>query len=161
LDLEQWLTSCKHLHEKAKRVTLAGPEARDYRVRRDELTRAMLAAQDLLRPSGQQQRRSLRVARAIQVEVERRGHRERLTTFDISTGGFSAPMASAPLPGEVLTATLRLPGGEPLVAPAKVVGSIARSGNVRVSFAFAGLSAKAHEQLEFAIFDMVLVQFGK
>jgi len=81
-----------------------------------------------MRPPGQQRRQSLRVAQAIQVELDNRGHKERLTTFDISMGGFSAPMASTPLPGELLTATLQLPGMEPLVMPARVVGSMAHTG---------------------------------
>ena len=160
LDLEQWLTGCKVLHEKAKLGTLTGMEEQDYKARRGDIARAMLAAQDLMRPPGQHRRQSLRVARAIQVELESRGRKERLTTFDISMGGFSAPMASAPLPGELLTATLQLPGMAPLVMQARVVGSIAQTGFVRVSFAFGNLEGLAAEQLEFAIFDMVLGQFG-
>jgi len=160
VDLGQWLTAFKVLHEKARRGALAGAEAEDYRDRRREMERALLAAQDLTRPPGQEQRRSLRVARAIQVELDGRAGKERLTTFDISMGGFSAAMASAPVLGERLGATIRLPGVEPLVVQAKVVGARAQSGYVRVSFSFVDLEGAAAERLKLAIVDMVLVQFG-
>jgi len=159
VDLGRWLTGFKALHEKAKQGDLAGPELRDYRARRYEMERALLAAQDLTRPPGQQRRQSLRVARALQVELVRGGEKDRLTTFDVSMGGFAAPMASAPILGETLVATVRLPGVEPLVAPVKVVGARAQSGKVRVSFAFGKLEPVAAERLEHAIVDMVLAQF--
>ena len=95
MDLEQWLAGCKVLHEKAKLGALTGMQEQDYKARRGNINRAMLAAQDLMRPPGQQRRQSLRVARAIQVELDSRGHKERLTTFDISMGGFSSPPPSS------------------------------------------------------------------
>jgi hypothetical protein len=161
VDLGKWLTDLKALHEKAKHGGLSGEEQRDYRSRRAELARALLAAQGLGRQPGQARRQSLRIARALQVEVVGPGRKERLTTFDISTGGFSAPMASAPATGEVLTATLRLPEVEPLVAPVKVVGSVPGAGCVRVSFAFGPLPGVVAEKLEVAIFDLVLAQLSR
>jgi hypothetical protein len=161
VDLGKWLTDLKALHEKAKHGALSTEEQRDYRSRRAELARALLAAQGLGRPPGQARRQSLRVARALQVELSGPGRKERLTTFDVSTGGFSAPMAAAPPTGETLTATLRLPEGEPLVAPVKVVGSAPAPGCVRVSFAFGPIPGAAAEKLEMAIFDLVLAQLNR
>jgi hypothetical protein len=161
VDLGRWLTDLKALHEKAKHGTLSAEEQRDYRSRRAELARALLAAQGLGRQPGQARRQSLRVARALQVEVSGPGRKERLTTFDVSVGGFSAPMAAAPPTGEALTATLRLPEGEPLVAPVKVVGSAPATGCVRVSFAFGPIPGAAAEKLEMAIFDLVLAQLNR
>jgi hypothetical protein len=160
VDLGKWLTDLKALHEKAKHGALSPEEQQDYRARRAELARALLAAQGLGRQPGQARRQSLRVARALQVEVAGPGRRERLTTFDVSMGGFSAPMASSPPIGEVLTATLRLPEGEPLVAPARVVASVPAAGCVRISFAFGPIPGAAAEKLEMAIFDLVLAQLG-
>jgi hypothetical protein len=161
MDLAHWLTAFKVLHEKARRGALGMPEAREYRARRAELTRALLTAQDLTRQPGQSPRRSLRVARALQVELEGAGRKDRITTFDVSTGGFSAPMASAPRPGDVIAATLHLPGVEPLATSVKVVGTRAQAGSLRVSFAFGEMEGAAAERLEFAIFDMVLAQLGQ
>ena len=103
----------------------------------------------------------MRIARALQVELTGNGRKEKLTTFDISSGGFAAPMGTAPEPGEIFTAAIRLPGGDPLVVPVKVVGSTAQMGYVRVSFTFGVLASEAAERLELAILDMVLQQLGK
>jgi hypothetical protein len=161
VDLGQWLTDLKALHEKAKLGELGPAEGRDYRARRSELARALLAAQGLTRQPGQAPRQSLRVARALQVELVGNGRKEKLTPFDISSGGFAAPMGTAPGPGEMFTAAIRLPGGEPLAVPVKVVGSTPQMGYARVSFTFGVLEPSASERLELAILDMVLQQIGK
>lgn len=160
MDLGRWLTDLKALHEKARAGTLDPVESREYRSRRAELARALLAAQSLTRHPGQAHRQSLRVARALQVEITGAGRRERLTTFDISMGGFAAPMGAAPATGATFTASVRLPGVEPLVVPVKVVGSTPQVGYVRVSFSFGKLEGAAAEVLELAIFDLVLAQLG-
>ena len=158
MDLGRWLTDLEALHEKARTGTLDPAESREYRSRRAELARALLAAQSLTRLPGQAHRQSLRVARALQVEIAGAGRRERLTTFDISMGGFAAPMGAAPATGETFTATIRLPGADPLVTPVKVVGVSPQTGYVRVSFSFGRLEGAAAELLELAIFDLVLAQ---
>lgn len=160
MDLAQWMTGFRALHEKAKRGALVGPEERDYIAGREELARALVAAQRLTVQPDQSPRTALRVARAIQVELESRVRKEPLTTFELSLGGFSAAMARAPAPDEELTATLRLPAVAPLATQVKVVGVKQQPGNVRVSFAFVGLQGAAAERLELAIFDMVLGQLG-
>jgi hypothetical protein len=86
--------------------------------------------------------------------------KERLTTFDLSLGGFSALLARAPMSDEALTATLRLPGADPVVASVAVAGTKAQPGNVRVSFTFSRLEGPAAERLELAIFDAVLANLG-
>jgi hypothetical protein len=161
MDLAAWLTAFKLLHEKAKSGTLDGPGEQAYRTRREELARALLRAQGLARQPGQSPRQTLRVARALQVELEGRGRKDRLTTYDISMGGFAAPMSDAPRPEEALTATVRFPEGDPLVTPVTVVGMKPQAGNVRVSFSFGKLRGQAAERLESAIFDMVLLQLGQ
>jgi len=160
VDLGKWLTDLKSLHEKARNGTLDAGETREYRSRRAELARALLTAQSLTRHPGQAQRQSLRVARALQVEITGGGRRERLTTFDISMGGFAAPMGTAPATGDTFTAAIRLPGTDPLVIPVKVVGSTPQAGYARVSFSFGRLEGAAAEMLELAIFDLVLAQLG-
>jgi len=160
MDLGHWLTDFRVLHEKARNRALGIPEERDYKERRRELVRAMLVAQDLARQPGQSRRQTLRVARALQVDLEGRGRKDRLTTYDISLGGFCVPMTEAPTPDEALTATIRLPGGDPLVLPVTVVGMRAQAGSMRISFSFDKLGVAAAERLEIAIIDMVLLQLG-
>ncbi len=161
MDLAQWLTAFKALHEKARRGGLEGSDERDYKAGREELARALVAAQHLTLQPGQSPRQALRVARALQVDLESPVRKDRLTTFDLSLGGFSALLARAPMHDEELTATLRLPGAEPIVAEVTVAGMKAQPGNARVSFAFKGLQGPAAERLELAIFDAVLAQLGK
>jgi len=161
MDLAQWMTGFRALHEKAKRGALQGSEERDYKAGREELARALVGAQRLTVQPDQSPRQALRVARAIQVELESRVRKELLTTFELSLGGFSAAMARPPAPDEELTATLRLPGVDPLATQVKVVGVKAQPGSVRVSFAFVRLQGAPAERLELVIFDMVLGQLGK
>jgi len=161
MDLALWLTTFRALHEKSKRGGLDGAEDQDYRAGREELARALVSAQRLTTLPGQSPRHALRVARALQVDLESPVRKDRLTTFDLSLGGFSALLARAPMPDEVLTATLRLSGVEPVVAQVTVAGMKAQPGNVRVSFAFAKLDGPVAERLEVAIFDAVLAQLGQ
>ncbi len=51
---------------------------------------------------------------------------------------------------------LRLPGGDPVVGRARVVGSTPLPASVRVSFAFLRLGDAERDRLEFAVFDAVL-----
>jgi hypothetical protein len=161
MDLAQWMKAFTVLHEKAKRGALEGSEERDYKAGREELARALVAAQRLTVQPDQSPRLALRVARAIQVTLESRVRKELLTTFELSLGGFSAAMARPPAPDEELTATIRLPGADPLPTQVKVVGAKQQPGNVRVSFSFVRLQGAAAERLELAIFDMVLGQLDK
>ena len=161
MDLGQWLNGFKALHEQARRGALHGDELANYLAGREELARALLAAQRLTLLPGQSPRQALRVARALQVELESPVRKDRLMTFDLSLGGFSALVARAPMHDEALTATLRLPGVDPVVASVTVAGMKPQPGNVRVSFAFGRLEEPARERLELAIFDAVLAQLGK
>jgi hypothetical protein len=103
----------------------------------------------------------VRVTRALQVVLESRVRRELLVTVDLSLGGFSAAMGSAPGSDEELTATLRLPETEPFVAPARMVGVARQPGRVLVSFAFGRTDDASRERLELAIFDTILAQVAR
>lgn len=161
MDLAQWLNGFKVLHEKARRGALEAGEREVYLDGRDELARALMAAQRLTVQAGQTPRQALRVARALQVDLESPVRKDRLTTFDLSGGGFSALVARAPMADEALTATLRLPGVEPVVGSVTVAGLKPQPGNVRVSFTFGRIDEASRERLELAIFDTVLAQLGR
>jgi hypothetical protein len=158
VNLAQWVSAFKALHEKAKAGPISDAEALDYRAGRDALARALVAAQGLTRQPGQAPREALRVACVLQVELESRVRSERLATSELSPGGFSARMARAPAPDEELTATMRVPGVEPVVARVRVAGAKVQQGSVLVSFAFMKLEGASAERLEMAIFDVVLAQ---
>jgi hypothetical protein len=161
MDLANWLSSFKALHERAKLGVLDVAEEQDYKAGREELARALVAAQGLTRKPDQSPRMALRVARALQVDLESRVRMERLTTADLSLGGFSARMGRPPGSDEELTVTLRLPETDPLKAAVTVAGVKPQPGNVLVSFGFQKLEPKTAERLEIAIFDMVLAQLGR
>ena len=155
MGLADWLRVFRALHEKAKKGELSGTDAEDYRAGCDELSRALIAAQKLgLRP-GEVPRRVLRVARAVQVTLETKVSTVRTTTIDVSVAGFSALLGKPP-PPEEQTATLRLPGGEPLVVGV-VPGEVKpQPGTIRAAFLFQGLSDPARERLEMLVIDTAL-----
>jgi len=158
MSLTKWLESFRALHERARRGDLGAAEHEEYRAGREALARAMVSAQGLTRRPDQSPREALRVARVLQVSLESRVRLERLATSELSVGGFSARMARAPAPDEELTATLRLPGGDPLVAAVRIAGVKPQPGFVHVSFSFVRLDGAAAERLEQAIFDVVLAE---
>lgn len=158
MDLAQWVSGFRALHEKAKRGTLDGAEDRDYKAGREALTRALVAAQGLTRKPDQSPREALRLTRVLQVDLESRVRAERLATSELSLGGFSARMARAPGPDEELTATLRLPGTDPVLARVRVAGVKVQPGFVLVSFSFIKLEGASAERFEMAIFDFVLAE---
>jgi hypothetical protein len=156
--LAEWLSGFRSLHEKARRRMLGHGEEQTYRAGRDELDRALLAAQRLTVKSGQTARQSLRVARALQIDVDLPTARERAVTVDLSAGGFSTLLDKAPPLGDVVGISLRLPAAEPLVCKARITDVRAQASNVRVAGAFVGLSDEERERLELFLFDCVLAQ---
>ncbi len=158
--LAQWLLEFRQLHEKARRSQLSEREQQVYRSGRDELARALLAAQRLTLRPGETPRRALRVGRALQVDLDLLTSRERAVTIDLSTGGFSCLLAKAPPVGDEVGFSLRLPASDPLAGRARVTDVKVLPGNVRVSFQFANASESDRERLELFVFDTVLAQLS-
>jgi hypothetical protein len=158
MSLADWLAEFRELHEKAHRAQLSPRERVVYRAGRDELARALLAAQRLTLKPGETPRQALRVARALQVDLDMAISHVRAMTVDLSTGGFGALLAKPLAMGESVKYSLRLPGSEPLAGEARVVDVKPQPGNVRVCFAFRDLSETDRERLELLIFDTVLAQ---
>lgn len=156
--LQEWLLSFRALHEKARAGLLSEKDRSVYRAGRDELARALLAAQRLTIRSGEVPRRTLRVARALQVDLDLATSRERAVTVDLSTGGVSCLLPKAPPVGDEVGFTLRIPASDPLVGRARVQDVKVLPGNVRVAFTFLGVSEEDRERLETFVFDTVLAQ---
>lgn len=158
--LADWLAAFRELHARAGAGTLAPGDQAAYRAGRDELARALLAAQHVALKPGETPRQALRVARALQVDLDLATSRQRAVTADLSSGGFSCLLARAPGLGEDVGYALRIPGGQPLAGRARIADVKAQAGNVRVAFQFVGLAAADAERLERFVFDTVLAQLA-
>jgi hypothetical protein len=123
---------------------------------REELARAMLAAQRLSLKPGETPRRALRVARALQLDLELGAINQRTVTLDLSTGGFSTLLARPPALGEEVKISMRLPAAEPLTCRARITEVKPLAGSARVSAQFLDLPAADLERLELYIVDAVL-----
>jgi hypothetical protein len=156
----QWLLEFRLLHEQARRGQLKEADAVRYRTGRDELARALLSAQRVQVRPGETPRRALRVARALQADLDLPTARLRALTIDISTGGFACLLPRAPPLGDELGFTLRLPGAEPISGKARVQDVKPREGSVRVSLMFTTLSGADRERMELFVFDTVLAQIA-
>ena len=156
MSLKEWLVLFKAQHEQARAGNLSGDGLASYRAGRDELARALLGAQAASLKPGEVPRQALRVARALQADLEWSVDRVRAVTQEISVGGFSVLLTKTPPTDEEIKVQLRLPGAEVVAGRARVAGSVVQPAVVRVSFAFAGLGAVERDKLEFAVFDTVL-----
>ncbi len=158
MSLKEWMVQFKAAHEKARTGALTGEALAAYRSGRDELARALLGAQSASIRPGETPRRVLRVARAMQADLEWSVDKVRAVTQDVSSGGFSALLAKSPPTDEEVKVQLRLPGTDPVSTRARVVGAQVQPASVRVSFAFVGIAPADQDRLEFLVFDTVLQQ---
>jgi len=160
MSLGEWLSAFREMHEKARRKQLSAADLQIYRTGRDELARALLAAQRLTLKPGETPRRAMRVARALQVDIDMLTARERASTIDISTGGCSCLLARAPPLGDEVGLSMRIPASDPLACRGRIADVKAQAGNVRAAFQFVGLSDDDKERLEMFVFDTVLAQLS-
>lgn len=158
MNLGAWLATFRDLHERAKAGKLSQKEAVEYRMAREELARAMLAAHRLSLKPGETPRAALRVARALQVDLDWTVGGTRAMTIDLSAGGIAVLLDKAPPQGEELKYTLRLGGGVTVAGQARVVNVRLQPNNVRVALAFQNVSEADREKLEVEVFDTVLGQ---
>ncbi|HUL58695.1 MAG TPA: PilZ domain-containing protein [Anaeromyxobacteraceae bacterium] len=161
MDITQWLSEFRELHERWRRGTLCAGDATTYLGAREELARALLSTQQRSPNPGEPARRSLRVARALQVTLDTADQQLRAMTVDLSSGGFSALLARPPPQDGEMKCTLRLPGSEPLDAAVTVASAKQQPGNVRVDFEFRRLSGEERDRLEGVVFDTVLSQLAR
>ncbi|HET6412048.1 MAG TPA: PilZ domain-containing protein [Anaeromyxobacter sp.] len=156
--LGEWLEQFRTLHEEAKRGKLSGQRLSDYLGARDELAQVLLAAQHIAIEPGQKPRRALRISRALQAEITTLDGTVRVVTRSICSGGFAALLSRPPKLGEEVKVVLRLPGGEPMHAEARVVVDVKAPGSANVSFRWCGLSDTEIERIETFVFEVVLEQ---
>jgi hypothetical protein len=158
-DLVAWIATFRDQHARAQRGQLSPEEARSYERSREQFTRALLTAQGLAIPPGASPRRSIRIARACQVDLELPRGRRRCLTLDLGAGGFSTLLPEAPPAGERIGFSLRLPGAaEPLVGRCEVVEAKRQTGNYRCSMAFLDLDERTQTRLEDRLLELALEQ---
>jgi hypothetical protein len=155
-----WIKNFREQHERARRGTLKPEEEPGYHAAREELARAMLAAQRLNLKPGEKPRHKLRVARALQLDMEFEGSSHRSVTLDVSVGGISTVLAGSPGLGNTVKATLRLPATGPLPCRLRITDVKPQDGSVRIAASFVDLPAADMERLEFFIVDAVLAMFS-
>ncbi len=160
MGIADWLRVFRALHERAKKRELSPEDAEAYRAGCDELARALMAAQRHAQKPGEAPRHALRVARAVQVDLEAAVSHVRATTIELGVGGFSALLAKAPPANEDLKCTMKMPGGEPLVLTAAVADVRQQPGSVRVSFDLKDLPEAARSRLEMLVIDTALSQIA-
>ncbi|MHB8417005.1 MAG: PilZ domain-containing protein [Myxococcales bacterium] len=159
MDLSAWLAAFRKLHDKARRKELDADEMKTYLTGRDELARAIVAAQRLTLRPGQTPRQAMRAARALAIDLDLAAGRVRALTMDLSRGGFSALLAQPPSPDDPVGFTLRIPSADPVIGRCKLVDSAKRQGSTQSSFAFEPLGEAELERIEMVLFDTVLEQF--
>ncbi len=159
--LAEWLAAFRVQHAAARAGQLPPRDLAAYRAHREELARALLAAQHLMLHPGEVARRALRVARAVQADLQGADYKQRAVTSDLSSGGFSALLGAAPGRGAELACQLRLPGQEPVKCRARVADVKALEGSTRVAFAFVDLPEAERERIEMLVFDTVLDQLAE
>jgi hypothetical protein len=154
MELRLWIAGFRALHDRARKGELANEERRQYLGLREELAKAMCSAQRLQSLPGQTPRQTMRVARALQVDLELPEGRLRVITMNISIGGFAALLPREIEKGSApIGFSMRLPGTpDPLLGRMRVADVQKKAGSALISFAF-------NERLEMALFDTVLQQF--
>jgi hypothetical protein len=159
-EFSDWLRHFRGLHERARRGELNAGEESSYHSARDELARAMLAAQRLSLKPGEKARNQLRVARALQLDIEIEVINYRSMTLDVSVSGFSTVLARAPAVGSTAKVTLRLPATGPLSGMARISDVKPQDGSVRIGASFVELAAADRERLEIFVVDSVLAMLS-
>ncbi len=162
MDLQAWISTFTKLHEKAKKKALDGEDLKTYYTGRDELARAMVSAQGYKLKEGEDPRKILKVARAVQIDLDLSTGRVRALTTELCREWFSALIEKPPPPTESVGFSLKVPGGsEPLVGRCKLLDVQKRQGAVCARFAFQELSAPSLEKIEMLLFDSVVEQLRR
>jgi hypothetical protein len=161
MGFSEWLDEFRGMHEKARAGKLDERGNKAYVTARDELATALITAQRLSLDPAVAARNALRVARAMQIDLDLASGKVRALTLDISVSGFSAMLGRQPDATEVVGYSLRMSDGQPLEGRASVQGTRRQGASYRVSFAFRDLGDEDAERLSLAVFDAALGQLQR
>jgi hypothetical protein len=160
MSFSDWIRQFRALHAEARKGALSPEDLETYRGACEEFSRALMAAQRLTLKPGEAARHALRVARAIQVELESPVTLLKVTTIDFGVGGFSATLAKAPRVGEEFACKLKLPAGDPIETSVLVVEAKALPGSARATFSFKRLPDASKDRIEGLVIDTALAQIA-
>jgi len=158
MSISDWIRQFRALHTEARKGTLSQEELQAYRGACDEFARALMGARRQVAKPGVSPRHALRVAKALQVDLESAMTQARAMTLELGASGFSAILPKAPRLGDEFTCRLRLPDGDPLETTLTVGEVKVQPGSVRVSFDFPKLSEQTTARLETIVIDTALSQ---
>jgi hypothetical protein len=162
MNLKEWIVEFCKMHEQARQGTLQHAERNEYLAARDELARALLKAQRITLQAGQQPRRSIRASLALPMTLQLPAGRLSTLTLDISSGGFSAMLSSAPTVGLKVSFALKLGRLDPPIeGKAKLLALNLQGSGPRGSFSFDDLDLEMAERLEMTVFDAVVAQLRR
>jgi hypothetical protein len=156
--LKHWLAQFCAWHEQYRKGELAENALPMYKEGRADLAAIMVMAQRLeIRTDGSRQ--TLRMARAMQVELGLPRGKIVAVTQDISVGGLSALVGEAPEVGARVSFRLKMGRGmEPVVGHGRVVAAIPVQGSARMAIAFDGLAEEARLRIEDLVFDAICAE---
>src|SRR5260370_29367787 len=98
MSLQEWLTEFRVLHDKARSGTLSDYDAKLYKDGREELAAALVQAQRLTRKPEESAREALRVARAVQVDLELNSGKQRVARSTSASAASPPCWACLPRP---------------------------------------------------------------
>ncbi len=156
--LVELVSRFRESRDRARRGDLPAAERAAHETTRDEMIRALLAAQPLA--PGQTPRQTLRAFYSVQVDI---GFGDSLAiepTLDLSSCGFAVLLDLPPKVNERAAVTLHLPGVEPIRAVARVANVHRQERSARVGFHFEDLKPADSERLALFVLDAVLEQFA-
>jgi hypothetical protein len=156
MSVSDWIRQFRALHGEAKKGALAQGELEQYHAACDEFARALMATQKASLKPGELPRYALRIARAVQVELESPTNLLKLTTIDLGVGGFAAIVAKALKVGDEFSCKMKLPGGDPVETTVYVVESKVQPGSFRASFGFRKLGDESKRRIELLVIDTAL-----
>ncbi len=156
--LTEWLDGVFALHDRARAGTLAGAERETYLQARRDVEQFLLTGHRLTLKPGEEPRRSLRVVRALRLDLELQTGNLLAETLDVSKGGLSTIVPDRTRVDDQMRFRLHVGlSPEPVAGVGKVVG-VARleDGDQRVSMRFEPLSPAHLDLLELLVFDAVV-----
>lgn len=161
MGIAKFIADLRLLHERAQAGLLDAAERAEHDRACDELARTIITAQNLTVSFGEKPRRALRVAKAMSVQLELPEGVARALTVDLSANGFSVLLARELVARTPVAFRMQLPGHREIRGVANAVVKVRERLSTRVGFEIVELDEAGRGLLEAAVFDEVLVRFGR
>ncbi len=158
--LHDWIIDVCALHDRYREGRATTEECAAYLAAREDLTGALLLAQQLTMKVGNNARRALRVSAAVPVQMDLEGAQVTAVSLDLSAGGLATLVALSPPIGTTVPFRLRMGRDQkPVAGTAKVVAVAQMDGTVRMSLMFDELEPEDRLRVETVVFDVVVKRY--